>query len=956
MAFPDDSLCYFVELKKEEMISGLLLPCPRHIPCYNGDFSLCNKSAVTLNTGKTSDGLPMETHASNKGFDAGERLTAVPQCNNNENNIHVSGVLEPDPRATSSPDQIDAIISNIYSEPDQSLARIQRSKSRQKALESRKSSKAKGKISIVDDNNNGVYASGIALRQSNLINELLESAEPSSINNGNSADKETITDYHYSLEKGGNVSSGGVTRSRSPSQQAGHDVNMDGSSHLTIRDSVRLAPSIGKSMQQSTYASTSLDPSDIANKSQALIEDSVGDHCIKEKGVYGYSGRITRSRSSSKKAYPVEESSKLDSFSNIATVDRVTQADSIPNSLQWPNHANDILELAKPDEIKDRSCEVTKVYVRSKGMGNNVYCGRITRSRSSYQHPNCLGRFSELDSCRANMINEDGCELTQPVSTLMEPSKALGSPVGDAASQDVQGTKISLRRSSSRQKYLIEPPIKENVADEFVGRRTRSALRNTLNRSQGLKPLKSSGSSANILPCAETNNIAERCAATAATTEVISEELRDSSLFCSGSKLDGASLRVGLEVLVTRQPSNDGTFVKPKQLDFDDVEECSLNEAPLPASIKKRLNTSLGKKCSSSLVPVDSQERLISNNHHENSIPPLKKLGELEVLSKEEKARADSSEYDAEERVEVEKQRLGFSFFPLFSAGRTPNGSAVSSINKTREVYDVESLHTLSEDAGIPKLGHSIALKAFRKSSCEGPLGKAMDSDLTNVDEDIRMELSFGTGIGKELNVVPHAKMVSRESTLAVSLQGSAVKFPSVSMNESKCCSVNQKLDSGNIQLQNAEKVTSFSGNCSSNDKIVGDSKAIEPKITERSIQSGRIFSFTMGGLPQAKRKKLENQLIDLSSASPNSKREPFQSIQDQVSTNLNIIEDNSETILRSPYLNTSCEEGVEQSNNASKSPKEEMDLNMKCCTEEGIKSSHKLQVIEVFVVNHFLI
>ncbi|KAJ9672415.1 hypothetical protein PVL29_025864 [Vitis rotundifolia] len=954
------------ELKKEELISGLLLPHPQPtmVPYYNGHYSLYNKSAITVNTGEFSDGLPMETHASNKGFDAGERQTAVPQCNNNETEIPVSGVLEPGPSATSSPNQIDARISNIYSKPDQSLARIQRSKSRQKALEFRNSSKVKCKNCLVDDNNNGTYSSGVAVsrmafRQSNLVNELLESVKPSNINNENNGEREAEKGDHYSLEKGGNIYSGRVTRSRSSSQQI-KCVNMDGSSHVTKGDSVRLAPSIGKPMHQSAYASALLDPSNIDDKSHALIEDKMGDPHSKGKGSYVYSGRITRSRSSSEKVNSVDVSSKLDSSSNIAREDRGTQAASIPNSLQSPNHANEFLELVKPFDIKGRSREVkevTKVDIQSKEKGSGVYCGRITRSRSSYQRPNCLGGFSELVSS-SNIVNEDGCKLTQPISKLMEPSEPLRSTEGDAASQNAGGTQISLRRSSPRQKDSELPaedarehPGKGNVADECVGRRTRStsfasgrsALGNTLNRSEGLELL-----GTNILPCAETNNIAkqERCAATAPETELVSDEPVDSHLVCSGSNLDGASLRVGLEVLVSRPPSDLDMFVKPKQLDFDDVEDCSLNEASGPAPMKKRQDTSSsGMRCSTPLAPAESLVRVISNNHHGNSVPPLKLLKELEVLSKEEEARTGLSESDAEEKVEVEKQKLGYGFCHAFSTSRTSNRSAGSSINKAVEVYETAISHTLPEGIKISKLGHSVASKAFRKSSCESPLKNAVDSDLTNVDADIRMNLSFEKGVG-ELHVVGDAEMVSEDRTLAVSLQDSAVKFPAVSVNESKCCAVSQNMKSGNVQFQNAEKVTPSLGSCSGNDKIVGDSKPIELQITEKSIQSGRSFDFTMEGLPQAKRRKIEGQLLDASSASPNSKREPFQSIQDTMSTCLNGVEGNSETVLISPYLHISCEEGVDQSN-ASKSPQEEMDQNMKCYMEEGIKSSSKLQVME---------
>ena len=938
MVSSNDLLCYFAELNKEELISELLLPRsrPTMVPYYNGLYSLYNKTAVTENTGEFSDGLPMETHASNKGLDAGEWQTAVPQCNNNETEIPVSGVLEPGPSATSSPNQIEARISNIYSEADHSLARIQRSKSRQKALELRNSSKARGKICSEDENNNGKYSSGVAVsrivfQQSNLVNELLESVKLSDTINENNGEREAEKGDHCSLEKGGNIYSGRVTISRSSSQRK-KCVNMDGSSHVTYGDSVRLAPSVGKPVQQYAYASALLDPSDFADKSHASIEDKMGVRLSKEKGSYGYSGRITRSRSSSEKACCVEDSPKVDNSSNIARVDIGTQAKSIPNSLQWPNYDDKFLELVKPFEIKAQCCEVkeaTKVDIRSKEKGSVVYCGRITRSRSSCQRPNCLDGFSEPDSS-SNIIHEDGHKFTQPISKLDEPSEPSRSIGGDSVSQNILGKQISVRSSSSRQKYLelpaedaAEHPHKGNVADKHIGRRTRltsfasgrSAIQNTLNRPEGFDPLKSSGSGANILPCAETSNIAkqERCASTAAETGVVSDKPADSHLVCSGSNLDGSSLRVGLEVVVAKPPSNLDMFVKPKQLDFDNMEECSLNEAS---------------------VPAESLERVTSSNLPENSVPPLKKLllGELEVFSKEEEAwsreeeaQSGSSGSDAEERVEIEQQKIGYGLCPAFSASRTSNRSAVSSIKETMEEDEMKSPHISPEGIKISRLDHSVSLKAFRKSSCKGLSENAVDSDLANVDKDTKLNLSLEKG-AVEVDVY---------------LQDPAVKFPAVSVNESESCAVSQKMNLDSIQFQNEEKITP-SRDSSSNDKIVGDPKSIELQVTEKSIQLGRSFSFTMEGLPQAKRQKIEGQLIDASSASSNSKAEPFQG------ASLNNVAGNSETVLVSPHLHISCEEGMELAN-ACKSPDGGMGQKANCCVEEGIKSSPKLQVIEVF-------
>lgn len=123
------------ELKKEELISELLHPHPRTIISHStGDGSLYRDPVLSAYNGKPPEGILTEPNDSKKGCEA------VPQYHFNNNGIVSNRDAELDLMPTPQ-DRTDA--REIYSDPSQSLARIQRSKSRQRAIELRNSAKTK---------------------------------------------------------------------------------------------------------------------------------------------------------------------------------------------------------------------------------------------------------------------------------------------------------------------------------------------------------------------------------------------------------------------------------------------------------------------------------------------------------------------------------------------------------------------------------------------------------------------------------------------------------------------------------------------------------------------------------------------------------------------------------------------------------------------------------------------
>lgn len=148
------------DLNKEELISGLLLPCPPlAVPCSGSFCSLYNKPDVLADKGELPASFFTEVHTSSKGFDAGDRLSVSPQLPVNDVEGASNGVYSDD--ALLLLDQRFAKLSNASPEPAPLLENFQRSKSRQRALALRNSAELFGS-NLQDENGAGVLDGEIA--------------------------------------------------------------------------------------------------------------------------------------------------------------------------------------------------------------------------------------------------------------------------------------------------------------------------------------------------------------------------------------------------------------------------------------------------------------------------------------------------------------------------------------------------------------------------------------------------------------------------------------------------------------------------------------------------------------------------------------------------------------------------------------------------------------------------
>ncbi|XP_059666562.1 uncharacterized protein LOC132312277 [Cornus florida] len=295
------------ELKKEKLISELLLPHPHPrpaVPYSGGCCSLYNKSVITEDNGDLPNELFTETHTSNKGVDEEDGPTVVPECHDIDGGCALNCVPELDFSAASPQEQTDVRISNISTASDPSLARIQRSKSRQKALELRNSARTVTKSN--HENNTGVSSSGFVASRFNSqppdkVNDFLELSKLSDISSDNCEEREPKENC-LSKGKGTDINSDRITRSRSSS--VGFKTSAIASKKLDhVDEMLELAK-----------------PPDISRDS-CVVRETKGDALSKEKGTDMYRNRITRSRSSFNPRSCVDESFKLDSSSDIAKKD-----------------------------------------------------------------------------------------------------------------------------------------------------------------------------------------------------------------------------------------------------------------------------------------------------------------------------------------------------------------------------------------------------------------------------------------------------------------------------------------------------------------------------------------------------------------------------------------------------------------------------------------------------------
>uniref|UniRef100_A0A803LQ79 Inner centromere protein ARK-binding domain-containing protein n=1 Tax=Chenopodium quinoa TaxID=63459 RepID=A0A803LQ79_CHEQI len=401
-------------LNKEELISGLLLPRPGPFASYtSGPRFLYDQPVVA----EANSGIPDETCAgkcaSSNGFDEDsvapphhvdgtevmygivpqshvdgaedmadtvppchvdgteDRAGIVPPCHVDDTEdtadivppSHVDDGMDTFSYVPMSPDdQIDTRLSNVC-KPEQSLARIQRSKSRQKALELRNSAKASTKSRLGMENDFGSFHDGKICRYDEQfdLKRSLELEEPSA------SPTEICSNEKVAI---GNCS------------------NKEGS-----------VDACGDFLAQAT----GFDPL-ICSKEEAVT----GNSTHKEKSDDALYDPFTHSAVSEAKEVELEDNQKIEECSNIYG-NRITRSKGSCQQLDG-SFSNSTDYGAKEVKLGDNQ----KIEEH-----NIVYGGRITRSRSSSQQT-CDGahplNIKSVDVC-VGRITRSKSGLTQQVET-----------------------------------------------------------------------------------------------------------------------------------------------------------------------------------------------------------------------------------------------------------------------------------------------------------------------------------------------------------------------------------------------------------------------------------------------------------------------------------------------------------------------------------------------------------
>ncbi|XP_017642655.1 uncharacterized protein LOC108483656 isoform X2 [Gossypium arboreum] len=966
------------KLNKEDLIQGLLLP---HSQASIPYCSLYQQPVVTTDNVQLPHILCSRIDASNEGLD---------QCLPGK-------VDELDPSVTSPPqDCRDGMMSDVCPDHCSSLARIQRSKSRQRALEHRNSAKACKNNESCEKNgnssNNQNKGSEFSSLQSDVVDKL-ELIRSSDI---------VVTHEVEKVERGQcrskgrseNVYSGRVTRSRGSVQPSKSMSGLSGAgntSSVAKQDDVVLTDSISESRQQLGVFQELLESKFVGPvHAGSLGVKTEGQLQSKAKGEDIYSGRLTRSRSSvqppksdysppgagksfsvakqdgavltesiNKSGLQHDAADKLLQFVkpvdvvtcivekeergqcqgkergksiHSVSIKRVRHSAQPPKSLNGfscagkisdvakcdgqHNVVDELLESIKPSAISARSCG-SKEANDPQSNEKNVCQGRLKRSRSHSQQQNFENKHLKLDSNPDSSTDDGICKsmqvacLTHDLKELIKPCDITDECCGIKATASDNHTKLSTvvdqyndgstRSRANRSANMFKHVDSSNALESAVKQSTSKASNKppyakSSGRSKGIEFKDVSGTQVNPLPCANDSGLAElnQCDTIVADTDADSDELVETHSASSASNLNGVNDpllaktlnmhdRVDLETVRTSPHSESAMMVLPKQLDFDDLGESTLNEASSLISEREEVINSLEKRFLTPLPCADKLDEVTSDLYQEKYNPSQEKLLNQEAIREKEK----------ESETDLNKTS---------GPGRTSNLNVVSLVRETPGASTDAVRSILPESNEISEQKPLMEdLSTTLKVSNENLFGNSLkDAAGSSLNTDTAMEYLFSEYEKlEEIKSVMSAQKASNQNIdlcgcpavladtdftrvcspallrKASATSSDASEHPCVAvLEETTGHSLKQKMEPSLSQYQDADSI----GRCIADDiDSVLDhkhAKSSENKVATQSIQPGRHFGTHMEGSWSHKRRKIERQQSNSLSLSTSSKGE----------------------------------------------------------------------------------
>ncbi|XP_015083030.1 uncharacterized protein LOC107026542 isoform X2 [Solanum pennellii] len=924
------------ELNKEQLIS-VNIPRPPTVRQASARCSLIKRPVVRDDNEEMSQGGFLEVPVTNKSFhpEDGSANTAVNPDNNQECSLNT--VPEPDVSVNSPLDQTDAIVLNNFNDLDLSLARIQRSKSRQKALQLRNSAQTEAKDYSSRQKKYVITPIGIGLSTSEQVdhnNESQKLSEPCVVSSSSGGFRESAERTHeeereinvhmgeYSKHKASTKCLEGVNHyvevdSLTDLAEKSHTTEVDNSfataqkGHSTHKHSCNFAAT-GTSLSASQLNEFSDKPDNQPESFPVVTEVSKLTEFVE---VHQHEGievnKVTRSRSDYKQLNCINDSLKVDGSADVVQKDEQTQACSAGCVSGRSLEVADTSNIHKPTV---KSHQETK-------KKNGSYCGRITRSRSMAPKLPCPGDDSHATiSTFSDRVSND----------VFAPAIGGSSAVLFTNLDSLKSAEPSLilyhkspkTQSNMDSEVIAEPIDTSTVAGSGGGGSMSANSEKSLHENYDTHCPTGSKS---VAPSSDNNETHNKQGST--------EAVMEGSPTCR-SRTGNSKPKVGVEHLVANPPHDCFMPIKPKQLEFDDKEECNLKMTFTPNFEEKSTKST---DVISNTSPEPTSEKKISGSPVDNRTSREQLKLEREISNKCSEVPGSS-----------------FSTTIREPAGTVMNGCALDmdehrasrdTINESRGVQCSRQSSYLHDDETLSNdVGHQDA-----DTNIELNLKESYNSMVDNVEvggnscDRTAQCLSTSYVANNKIAATPHISSLTKKVTgdtqvcLAknfdiedpISISPDAKKRsctpndPNLSRfkGEESYRDVCVKFDMDRDSLPSGQK----------DDENLNLSVSSKLEITREPLFDDRFRSAKMDSWPQVKRKKVEDKQTNCFSACPSSQMSKlYQAHVDTVSLNFNTSQEKTDNVVEhTPFRTKSSSVSISEKKN--------------CHLKEGSGSSPKL-------------
>ncbi|XP_049342685.1 uncharacterized protein LOC125806975 [Solanum verrucosum] len=911
------------ELNKEQLIS-VKIPRPPTVRQASARCSLIKRPVVRDDNEEMSQGEFLEVHVTNKSFhpEDGSANTAVDPDNNQE--CALNTVPEPDVSVNSPLDQTDAIVLNNFNDLDLSLARIQRSKSRQKALQLRNSAQTEAKDCSSRQKKCVVTPIGIGLSTSEQVdhnNESQKLSEPCVVSSSSGGFRESAERTHeeereINLQMGENSKHKASTKclegvnhyvevdSLTDVAERSHTTEVDNSfataqkGHSTPKHSCNFAAT-GISLSASQLNKFSDKPD---NQPESFPVGTEVSKLMEFVEVHQHEGievnRVTRSRSNCKQLNCINDSLKVDGSADVVQKDDHTQACSagcVPGrSLEVANTSN----IHKP--IVKSHQETTKK--------NGSYCGRITRSRSMAPKLPCPG-----DDSHATIST-----FSDRVSTdVFAPAIGGSSAVLFTNLDSLKSAKPSLildhkspKTQSNMGNEVIAEPIDTSIVAGSGGAGSMSA--DSEKSSHENYDTHCPTGSKSVTPSSDNNETHNKQGNT--------EAVMEGSPTCR-SRTGNSKPKVGVEHLVANPPHDCFMPIKPKQLDFDDTEECNLKMTFTPNFEEKSTKST---DVISNTSPEPTSEKKISGSPIDNRISREQLTLEREISNKCSEVPGSSFSTTIREPAGTVMNGCALDMDEHHASRDTKDESRGGQCSRQSSyLHDDE---TLSNDVGHHDADTNIELN----------LKESYNSMVDNVEvggnscDRTAQCLSTSYVANTKIAATPHISSLTKKVTgdtqdcLAknfdiedpISISPDAKKR-SCTLNDSNLSRFNGEDSYGDVCVKcDMDRDSLPSGQ--NDDENLNLSVLSKLETTREPLFDDRFRSAKMDSWPQVKRKKVEDKQTNCFSACPNSQTSKLYQVHvDTVSLNFNTSQEKTDNVVEhTPFRTKSSSVSISEKKN----------------------------------------